>query len=85
MTVRDWYEFVETDLENYEREKFREMLSGIGFDDLYVERTDDHGICYLCERDGVLYLVMNRGQLRETNAYYLCSTCTNEMKRKTEE
>ena len=31
MTARDWYEFVETDLDSSDRDRFREMLAGIGF------------------------------------------------------
>lgn len=85
MTARDWYEFVETDLDSYERDKFREMLSGIGFDDLYVERTDEHGICDLCSRGCRLYFVWNRGQLRESLPYLVCSTCVWTMRKSIED
>jgi hypothetical protein len=80
MTARDWYEFVETDLENGDREKFRRLLSDIGFDDLYVERTENHGICDSCSRECRLYLVWNRGQLRESEPVLVCSTCANRIK-----
>lgn len=80
MTARDWYEFVETDLDNFDREKFRAMLSGIGFDDLYVERTENNGICDLCSRGCRLYLVWNRGQLRESDPCLVCSTCVNRIR-----
>lgn len=75
MTARDWYEFVETDLDSSDRDRFREMLAGIGFDDLYVERTGEDGICDLCSRGCILYLVWNRGQLRESDPVLLCSGC----------
>lgn len=80
MTVRDWYEFVEMDLSDENRFRFRRMHSGLGFDDLYVERTENNGLCDLCSDERRLYIVWNRGQMRESEQRLACSTCVKRMR-----
>lgn len=50
-----------------------------GFDDVYVERTDENGICDTCGRACRLYIRWNRGYLREDDAPQLvCKACSKE-------